>query len=207
MATRLTIKDPNCLSVTLIPWRNRNIPSIDSITGVVNSAGVGGNTLNGDRAIYLQGVFAEDGAFATLESTQEEDEYIEAADGSICVFVKNRINEILTLRLNSCNGFIESLINLKNIRTGSDTLGNNRFGAVPIYVHVCDLCTGYSLVSDCAWILSNPTLTFGNDDSPVEVKILLSGARDNRLSTDRDQYNLIRQIEASGGSSPLGFGS
>ena len=109
-----------------------------------------------------------------------------------------RVNEILTLRLNSCNGFVDSLISMKNIRTGSDSSGNNRYGAVPLYVHVCDLCTGYSLRSDCAWILSNPTVTFGNDDSPVEVKILLSGARDNVLETDRVRYNAIRALAGNG---------
>lgn len=188
MAGRLVVKDPNCLAVTIIPWASGTRFSFDPLLG--RRTGILNNTLDLERAVRLQGVFAEDGAAATLDATTEEDEYIESADGSVCVTTKNRNNEILTLRLNSCTGYIDALIALKGIRTNQT--GNGRLtGPVPLYVHVCNACDGYSLVTDCAWILTNISKTFGNDDTAVEVKILLSQPRDNRLAIDAEEFTRI----------------
>lgn len=184
MANRLSIKDPSCLLVTIIPWTAQAAIEIS----------VGGFDVNGNialefgGAVNIQGVFAEDGDYAMLESTQEEDEFTESADGSVCVFTKPRNSEILTLRLNSCNDTVNQLIELKD-RSATNIGGvggaNNVVGVgggirVPWQVTVYELCTGEIYQSQCAWMLSNPTRSFGDDDSPIEVRILMTEVQGNR---------------------------
>lgn len=195
MARNFSIKDPNCLRITIVPWANGftdNLPDNAGAFGV--NRRLGNNRLDLNRLISLQGVFAEDGSYATLESTVDEDEFTETADGSICVFTRGRNNEILTIRLNSCSGYVELLTALKNIRSVNIDPLINPTGPVPLYIHVCDLCTGYSLVSDCAWILSNPSISFGNDEDTVEIRILMSNPRDNRLAIDADAFQRIQSL-------------
>ena len=185
MANKLTIKDPNCLHVQIIPWLNPNITAAINFGG--SAINVAPNALDASRAITLQGVFAEDGAFATLESTKDDDdEFTETADGSVCVYTTSRRNEILTLRLNSCNGYLESLINLKNRRISAG--GARAVAPVPLYIRVCDFCTGFNLTSSCAWMISNPSVSFGNDDSPIELKFLLTETK-NRMTNSTDVFD------------------
>lgn len=174
MATNLTIKDPSCLQVIITPWSEQS--AFGTQNNIVDNAvaAAAPNSLDVSRALVLQGVFADDGAFATLESTTEEDTFTETADGQVCVFTRRRNNEILTLRLNSCNGFLDDLISLKNRRTGL-----NNITPVPLHIHVCDLCTGYSLIASCAWMISNPTVSFGNDDTAIEIRFLLVDVTDS----------------------------
>lgn len=188
MSRSLTIKDPNCLQIIITP-----ILGGDVVQGFIGGGqtGIGSaatDSLILSEAIVLQGVFADDGAYATLESTSEEDTFTETADGQTCVYVKRRNNEILTIRLNSCNGYVDALIELKNRRYGVQGVT-----PTPLNIHICDLCTGYQLIARCAWMISNPTISFGNDDSPVEIKFLLADVGDNITFNSQifDDFNTI----------------
>lgn len=180
----LSIKDPSCYHVTLIGY-NSDVGTqlaqgnpIGAITAGINGTNIA-SLLDPSSFVTIEGVFASDGNAVSVESTTEEDEYTEALDGSVCVFPKSNKNRILTIRLNSCNGVVDDIIALKNRRVGS--IGGRQLNRTPFYFQFCDYCTGYSLVSECAWILTNPSLSFGQDDSAVEIRILLVSPRDNAL--------------------------
>ena len=177
---QLSIRDPNCLHVTLRGYtleaaRNLANGALNIPVNGVNDFGV----FNPNLTVSIQGIFQEDGASVSIESTNDEDEFQEAVDGSICVYPKSNENRIVTLNLNSCNSAVEEIIALKAFRYS--TTGSRAVIRVPFYFELCDYCTGFTLIADCAWIISNPTLNLGADDSGTEVRILLASPRDNTL--------------------------
>lgn len=193
----INIQDPNCLHVTLRAYTldaARNLAN-----GVLNIPLAGANdfgVFNPNLTVSIQGIFQEEGASISIESTNDEDEFTEAVDGSVCVYPKSNENRIVTLNLNSCNGAVEDIIALKAFRYSTN--GGRAVIRVPFYFELCNYCTGFTLIADCAWILSNPTLNLGADDSGTEVRILLASPRDNSLVFS-DRFT-ERSAQISGGA-------
>lgn len=202
----LNIKDPACYHVTMHGYTDF-VGTLLARGNAITSIAAGAGALDPSSRIDIQGVFAADGNAVSIESTTEEDEYTEALDGSVCVFPKSDKNKILTIRLNSCNGVVEDIIALKNRRVGPSRFGGGPINRTPIHFQFCDYCSEISIVSTCAWILTNPQLSFGQDDSAVEIKVLLVEPRSNTLvfASDfqgrTDAINSINQstIQAGGG--------
>lgn len=195
----LNIKDTACLQVIMRPYTLDSMRALQrggSIQDILGAA----RAFDDSSAVNIKGVFANDGAAVTIEGTTDEDEFIESVDGSVCVFPKSNKNRIMTLRLNSCNGVVEDLIRAKNFKL--PTASGELLLRTSFYFHFCDLCSGYSLVSNCAYILSNPVLSFGQDDSPIEIRILLVDPKDNRLVFS-DSYETRAQQVVQGATNGI----
>ncbi len=190
----LNIKDPACYHVTMHGYTDF-VGTLLARGNAITSIAAGAGALDPSSRIDIQGVFASDGNAVSIESTTEEDDFTEALDGSVCVFPKSDKNKILTIRLNSCNGVVEDIIALKNRRVGPR--GLNR---TPIHFQFCDYCAEVSLVSTCAWVLTNPTLSFGQDDAAVEIRILLVEPRSDRLVFASDFQGRTDAINSIGSS-------
>lgn len=168
--TSLTIKDPESLIIQISPITINGSVSGQLIggAGLVASAGVNVSSINSSDTLRLRGVFATDGDFARLDPTgEEEDTYIETADGSACVVTSSRKNEKLTIRISGCHEYVERLILMKKSKR-------------PLYLQLTDISNGFNLTSGCAYMLSNPSRTFGVEDNTQEIVFLLTDISDNR---------------------------
>lgn len=178
---KLNIKSADCLIVTITPWTaNAALRSFAGGFDINGQFGLG-------DSIVLQGVFDEEGAFATLEAPTEEDEYRFTADGTVCVYTRQRNVEILTLRLASCNAIVDDLVSLKNGVSGP--LGQRI--QVPWQVVVYDACQNYTLYSQCAFMVSNPIKSFGNDDTATEIKIVMTDIHDDNVALTNERFDQI----------------
>lgn len=176
-ATNFAVKDPLCLHITITPIAPNGASSaIGAIGAQAIQSSVFGNIMLPSESVSLNGVFANDGDAARLESTsEEEDTYVENADGGVCISTKRELNKKLIIRVNTCSDIIDQLIELKDRRYGG-------FRVLPLRINLCDLCTGYRLSSGCAWMLSNPTKNFGVSDEAQEIVFLLTDIDDDPLS-------------------------
>lgn len=172
-ATNFTVKNPNCLKVTITPIGT----TVGQIIGQQAITSTFGGTRLLSSQVVLQGVFSEDGDPVRLESTSEgDDEYIEGADGSICVRARPQRNKRLILNINSCNDAVLQLIQLKQ-RALEPRVGGIRY----FQVVVTDFCTGRTITSEAAWMIGNPGESLGGfSDDGEEVVFILSNIKDNQ---------------------------
>lgn len=175
----LNLNTSDCLEVVLIPWNSESVLAANAFQ-LADALGFIPSALDGSGMVVLSGIFSDDGAHATLEATNDEDEYSETIDGHICVNVKDRANEILTVRIKGCgHGQIARLIDQKKKRVPGFSIKANL--AVPLTIQVFDTCTGYSLTTNYGWMLSNPPIEFGNNDSEIEIRFLMVNPEEGKL--------------------------
>jgi hypothetical protein len=182
----LSIKDPEALIITIVPIIASAGADVN-VTNIVGRAsgaiGVNASIPSTGETITLRGVFANDGDFARLEPTgDDEDTYTETADGSACVQTNSRRNEKLTIRINGCNDYVERLVAMKKKKQ-------------TLMISVLDISSNFKLTSNCAYMLTNPPRSFGISDEIQELSFLLTDITDNQASITN---SLSVYAEASG---------
>lgn len=124
-----------------------------------------GNTINMNAvAVTVDFVpmsgFAE-GDSVTVEFNEDENELVKGSDGSWVRVQKNRRDGRITMR------FLPNA-RANRILRGRKRLDDNSKGNLPSRIDINDLNTGRRYIANIAWVVKEPSDSFGSSATPLE---------------------------------------